>query len=849
MNESSTIAIKLIVDDRARFSRRGEPVTMGVSFPRGEVRSGEPWSLMDEGGTLVPAQTTILDRWGDESVRWMLVEFQADVAADGGAGYSLVNRPIATSRRLTVTSSADGLTVDTGVARFIVPQSGTAAMTRAEIANQAVLTDLTVTADDAEGRAYRFAISRTSLTRSGPLTAIIQHQGSLVAGDGPPWVEATVTLQFHAGLGAVRVEVSCTNPRAAVHPRGIWDLGDPGSIFIRDLSVTMRPALHGAGGVAASIDRDDPMTRVGNRFEVYQDSSGGHHWQSTNHVNRDGRVPTTFRGFTAIAEGRAVSGFRATPIASLSTGDSRISIATPLFWEVFPKALTLGPETCAVGVLPRQFSDSHELQGGERTTFAFVLAVGDDPVSDEPLAWARSPLIASVDPDAFRSAGVWAPLAVGSSGAQQNYENLVEGVIAGDSAFARRREIVDEYGWRHFGEIYADHEAVGRAGLISHYNNQYDAIAGMATRFMKTGDARWWSAMRELAAHVMDIDLYHSAEDRSAYSGGYFWHTQHYAQAGTATHRSYSRLSVSSGGGPSAEHNYTTGLLWHHFLTGSWQSRDAVLQLADWVINMDDGRKSRFRWIDRGDTGFASGTRSPDFHGPGRGAGNSINALLDAHRLSGDSRYLAKADNLIARCVHPDDDQDALQLLDAENRWSYTVFLQTLGKYLDYRTDRDLIDERYSFARDVLLNYARWMSKHERPYLERPEALEFPTETWAAQDIRKAAVFEFAARHASDESERGRFLERAAFFFDYAVNTLQDASTGRLARPLVLLLAYGFQRPNSARSLGVAAPPARRWAKVRFVPVRRRVVRRLLLIAVGLGAATLLLIGQWLFSS
>jgi hypothetical protein len=223
--------------------------------------------------------------------------------------------------------------------------------------------------------------------------------------------------------------------------------------------------------------------------------------------------------------------------------------------------------------------------------------------------------------------------------------------------------------------------------------------------------------------------------------------------------------------------------------------------------------------------------------------------LLDAHRLSGDGRYLAKADSLIARCVHPDDDQNALQLLDAENRWSYTVFLQTLGKYLDYRTDRDLIDERYSFARDVLLNYARWMSKHERPYLERPEALEFPTETWAAQDIRKAAVFEFAARHASDESERGRFLERAAFFFDYAVNTLQDASTGRLARPLVLLLAYGFQRPNSARSLGVAAPPARRWAKVRFVPVRRRVVRRLLLIAVGLGAATLLLIGQWLFSS
>ena len=234
-----------------------------------------------------------------------------------------------------------------------------------------------------------------------------------------------MTLQFHAGLGAVRVEVSCTNTRAARHPDGIWDLGDPGSVLIRDLSVTMRPAPRGAASVTASLDRAQPMTPAGDQFAVYQDSSGGANWQSPNHVNRDGRVPTAFRGYRATADGSEIAGLRATPIASLNTGDSRITIAAPVFWEAFPKALALGQETCAVGILPRQFSDSHELQGGERTTFAFVLAVGDDPVSDEPLAWARSPLIVSVDPDVYRRAGVWAPLAVGSAEAQQQYEDLV----------------------------------------------------------------------------------------------------------------------------------------------------------------------------------------------------------------------------------------------------------------------------------------------------------------------------------------------------------------------------------------------------------------------------------------
>jgi hypothetical protein len=842
------ITIKVSVDDRARFERRGEPVAIGVSLRRSEASSDASWSLVDERGTAVPVQTTILDRWGDQSIRWMLVEFRAVAAPDRPTHYSLVNNSVAIGGQLTVTPSAAGLTVNTGSAQFVVPGSGAVAIAEARVGSHAVLTDLTVAAEGSDGRHYTFAIRKTSIARAGPLTAIVLLEGDLVAADGTPWIESTVTLQFYGRLGAVRVEVSCANARAARHPDGIWDLGDPGSVLIRDLSVTMRPAPRGAASVTASTDRAQPMISSGDKFALYQDSSGGANWQSANHVNRDGRVPTSFRGYRGLVGGREVAGLRATPIASSGTGDSRITIAAPYFWEAFPKSLIVSQETCAVGILPRQFSDSHELQGGERTTFAFVLGVGDDPISDAPLAWTRTPLIVSVDPDAYRRAGSWAPLAVGLPDAQQKYDDMVDGVVTGDSPFSERREIIDEYGWRHFGEIYADHEAVSRHGLISHYNNQYDAIAGMASRFMQTGDARWWSPMCELAAHVTDIDLYRTTGDRAAYNGGHFWHTQHYVDAGTATHRSYSRLSVSSGGGPSNEHNYTTGLLLHHVLTGCHRSRSAVLQLADWVIDMDDGRKSRFRWIDRGATGLASSTRSTDFHGPGRGAGNSINALLDAHRLSGEARYLEHADLLVARCVHPDDDQDALQLLDAENRWSYTVFLQTLGKYLDYRADRGLVDERYAYARDVLLNYARWMSEHERPYLERPEQLEYPTETWAAQDIRKAAVFEFAARHTSDAADRARFLGRAAHFFEYSVNTLAEAATGRLVRPLVLLLAYGFQRPLAPASIeGVAPLKAKVGPRTKFVPMRRRVVRRLVLIATTVSVAVLLTIAWLIF--
>jgi hypothetical protein len=281
----------------------------------------------------------------------------------------------------------------------------------------------------------------------------------------------------------------------------------------------------------------------------------------------------------------------------------------------------------------------------------------------------------------------------------------------------------------------------------------------------------------------------------------------------------------------------------HYFLTGDHRSRDAVVQLADWVVNMDDGSKSPFHWIDGDDTGFASATRERDFHGPGRGAGNSINALVDAHRLTGNIRYLEKAEALVRRCVHPEDDVDGLNLLDIENRWSYTVFLLVLGKYLEYRAERGLDDDAFRYARAVLIRYAAWMALHERPYLETPEKLEFPTETWAAQDLRKAAVFEFAAKFSADAEQRALFAARAKEFFESSISYLAASPTAHLTRPIVLLLAYAVQRPQRELDVPLATGEDRWPAKPRFVAHRRRVIKRIGWAVAALSAAMLMVAG------
>jgi hypothetical protein len=435
-------------------------------------------------------------------------------------------------------------------------------------------------------------------------------------------------------------------------------------------------------------------------------------------------------------------------------------------------------------------------------------------------------------------------------------QTLLSAVVSGDNSFFARREIIDEYGWRNYGEIYADHEAAHYTGpkpIVSHYNNQYDVVYGMLLQFWRTGDRRWWELLDPLARHVVDIDIYHTTRDRAAYSGGLFWHTDHYRDAATCTHRAYSKANCppggSYGGGPSSEHNYTTGLLHYYFITGDPNARDTVLELADWVVRMDDGSRTLVGVLDDGPTGLASATRHSDFHGPGRGAGNSVNALLDAWLLSGKQHYLDMAETLVRRCIHPTDDVAARDLLNVEDRWSYTVFLSVLARYLDLKAEAGQLDGMYAYAQTSLLNYARWMLEHEEPYFDHPEKLEYPTETWAAQEFRKANVFRLAARHA-DEPLREGLLRRGDEFAERAWHDLLRFPSCTTARPLTILMSEGtrdaFFRARPLEPAPAPSQPSSFSPAETFVPQKQR-VKALLKSPRGLARSLLRLVdlGRW----
>jgi len=692
---------------------------------------------------------------------------------------------------------------------------------------------LIVEAEDQAGETFWAKWHDVREETDGPVRRSIHAIGRLT---GPSGELAEVELRLHtfAGTPAARAELTVRNPRASSHPGGCWDLGNDGSIYFRRLTAAL-------GGpwrqTAVSAQPDLPAGTVAGNWTLWQASSGKPNWKSSNHVNRRHEIPLPFRGYRLATARSTREGLHATPLVIARGSGASVGLAVENFWQNFPQSVESRDGNLLYHLFPPQMPDVQELSGGEQKTWTFHWAAGGESMSAESLAWCREQAVVTAEPEYYASTGAL-PNFVTTSDGDPAYGALVDAALDGDDTFEHKRDVLDEYGWRHFGDIYGDHEAVfakGDSPMVSHYNNQYDAVLGMALQGLRSGDGRWMTASGELARHVIDIDVYHTAADKSAYNGGMFWHTVHYIDADTTGHRTYPAASR-RGGGPSPGHLYTSGLMYTYWLTGDRWARGAAIGLGQFVIDCDDGSKTVFRHLSRRHTGLATES-APDYHGPGRASGNALNALLDAHRLSGEPRFLDKAQQIIRRCIHPADDFTQLNLLDTERRWFYTMFLQSLGKFLDYKADLGQLDAMYAYARASLLHYAQWMAANEYPYLDKPENLEFPTETWAAQDMRKSEVFAYAVRHAEAE-DREWFRERCEFFFRDAVGRLTTMPTRTLARPVVLLLTNGLMcqylrlHPDAATP-APAKPhsPASFGAPMDFRPQKRVAIQRAKMIA------------------
>jgi hypothetical protein len=90
------------------------------------------------------------------------------------------------------------------------------------------------------------------------------------------------------------------------------------------------------------------------------------------------------------------------------------------------------------------------------------------------------------------------------------------------------------------------------------------------------------------------------------------------------------------------------------------------------------------------------------------------------------------------------------------------------------------------------------MLLHETTFLSRSDELEYPNETWCAQDLRKAAIFAFVSNLTDNSEKKIRYMEKAVFFYNKSLDDIQNFKERQyLARPQALLMQNCIQYFNS----------------------------------------------------
>lgn len=797
------IAIQL--EEKNSVARISEPVGLGIPLRKGAVQTIHQLALMD-GQKLISVQLEPLAHWPDGSIRWVHASFLINLNPSSKKNLVLATLPPSSSSEPepAFNQTTDGLVILTSTGKVSLQPDSLAWQV---INHKKSVMPLAVTLSDETGvPCTAKAKTDWEITRKGPVFIAATLKGQWLKQNNDPLARFECELRVFLETGVIEVVLTTHNPKRARHPGGLWDLGDPGSVYFRELAVETRlPAQSVAKVTPQSIDKVPEFFHLPD-FNLYQDSSGGNNWQSRNHIDCNGKVSTQFCGYRLSNSSELLrEGKRANPLVSIVHDCGQLDVAVPEFWQNFPTSVRKEGNTLTIGLFPKDAKNAYELQGGEQKTLRFLMAHGSN---NSIPAKAYTPLVPLLTPECYEQTDAFPWFKANTQ--PDTLDQLIAEGLNGSSNFSAKREVIDEFGWRNFGEIFADHEtlyqAAGEPPFISHYNNQYDPIYGFARQFALTGDKRWFQLMDDLARHVVDIDIYHTEEDRAEYNNGLFWHTDHYLDVYTATHRTFSRHNDSSstpgqtGGGPAEEHCYSTGLLFHHYLTGNQKSRQAVFELAHWMTALHEGqggfleqmlalKKREIPALKKMIRGETVSTHRYLFN---RGTGNYLNTLLDAWILDEHGSWLQQAETVIRKTIHPQDVIEHRNLLDVENRWSYLVLLASLFRYLYLKSQIGEEDEQYEFTKESVLRYTHWMLENERPFLTDKAKLEFANDTWVAQDIRKSMLM-FQASEL-DNKNYDRYQEQGQKWLKDALETLECSQERHFSRIIVILMQnYGPQ--------------------------------------------------------
>lgn len=571
--------VRLTVEEPAGAARAAWPVTSGVPFAPGALRTTDALALRTGDGAAVPLQTDVLARWPDGSIRWLLVDFQTPLAARERRTFSLEAGGPAAPRKsgLNVSTREGRTTLDTGPLRLELDASAFdpfGAVWLDRNGDGRFTDDERVTQPgggffvrDAEGR--RFASGRApaqvEVEESGPERACVRATGRH-ADDRGTLYRYIVRLQVYRGQPYVRCSYT----------------------FIND---TTEAVMHSVDEIGATLALAPSAGEAGEPRLGGQPAGAGRILQvDESHFERDGKA----------------AGDRAPGWAVVAGKRAGLAAGVREFWQQWPKSIEAGRNSLTLGLCPdfpaglydgKPLAEENKLYyalrrgvhtfkvGVAKTHEFWVNVFADAPAPgalESFFAAAGQPLLATCDPGYVAATRVAGEMPAADAKRFLGYDAWLERALLDH---LKRRDQGREYGLLNYGDWFGERQ-------VNWGNLEYDLQHGLFMQYLRTGDRRYFDRASQASRHHIDVDVVHAVNDHLKnpwglppkvgeiwlhslnHTGGYF------ANAPLPVERTY-QMGHSSNYG----HVWVTGDLDYYHLTGDRRARDVALMCADMMAS------------------------------------------------------------------------------------------------------------------------------------------------------------------------------------------------------------------------------------------------------------------------
>ena len=723
----SGLEVALTVTEAAGKQRSAEPVTAGVPISRASgVYSTDNLRVTDAGGTEVPAQFTVTERWGGSTgdgslpIRWVLMDFQATVGGGSTSTYYLRDggQGDATGTGLSVVrDDSSCLEIETGAARFRLNKGGFNLFDSVRVGGQELVSPGATTGAavrDTDGGTYfsgSEAPSEVALELDGSMRKMVKIGGEVKSGSGT-LLSYTARLHFFAGKSTVKVQFAFENKRDPViseedgQPQ-CRDIGSPRSAVFEDGSLVLSPDTGGGSGYRLAtlegLEQEGDLTQL---VKIYQDSSGTDYWNR--HAGSEPRPQSyvSFRGFRVYrGSAETASGDQASPWMDVSGSKGGITVGVRDFWQNFPKALRADSDSLEVALFPAEYGGEFSFRPQEQKThevlYYFHGPGASDNDVDSVMTGCYQPLFAAATAEHYVGSGALGRVAtVGDFEDFSNYETQNRNTIeegSGSNLF-RAIDEADFYSWEDFGDVPLDYEDGGTGQMNLKYNFDY----GMLVQFMRGGGTGWFGLGERGGRHLADIDVLHYQGEVDYWSkGGYFGHSYHDEDGNLNPNRNY--------GAPHPDLVFgAPGLFLLYNLTGYPFALDTAIEISENIKYRYDnsfGRGNGEGWA--GGYDDETGGELP------RPFANGLRVLVAACSHTGDTRYLDTAEWLIENS-HDATDKFITPPVPGDTRgvklFSWDMLACSLGRYLDLLAERG--EDDGMGVTDYLLDMAEQEATH-----------------------------------------------------------------------------------------------------------------------------------------